>query len=285
MSVGRPLPPEAGDPSGEHYDPELPFLEALEREVRRGALRAARRHEAGSRRETVRQHVSSRQSRLSATNGYAATDRHDDRTERARRGGRTPLQGASRIARRSLTLVALLCLIGASAFGASAILSGGPSNPTVVHQGPFALVASGDAGSDRWSLRLYRREADLCRVLVVAEVESSRCAPAPGAGAFAATSVVSPLRRYVFGVAGSEVARVTLRVGDATQSLATRAPNRTSARNADLPAGVRWFVAVLNRPTDGSDPAAFVRGLDTSGRPLGPIRTSCVETDEPQSCR
>jgi hypothetical protein len=269
--------PEA-EPAGHSYDPELPFLEALEREVRRKALRAARRSGASQR---------PRPDTLvaEALPDRALPDRPPGGARRPRRGARRSLQGAPRIARRSLTLVTLLCLIGASAFGASKILSAGAHNPTVVQQGPFALVASGHAGTDGWSLRLYRRAGDLCRVLVVAETESSRCAPAPGPRAFATTSLVSPLRRYVFGVTGNEIAHVSVHVGNSMRTVATFAPNATATRGAGLPAGVRWYIAVLSRPTHGSDPTAYVSGLDPSGRTLGPVRISCVEAAEPQPCR
>jgi hypothetical protein len=238
------LYPDAEPP----YDPELPFLEALEREVHRSALRAAHLH----------------------------TRTHARRVERSEPGG------ISRIARRSLTLVALICLIGASAFGAGEILSGSAPNPNVVRQGPLVTVASGHAGADAWSLRLYRRDADLCRVLVVAENESSHCAPAPRAQSLAATSVVSPLRRYVFGVSGNDVAQVSVSVGSSTQTVATHALHVGAA---GLSRGVRWFMAVLDRPAGASNPPAVVRGIDTEHRALGPARVSCVETGEAESCR
>jgi hypothetical protein len=237
------------------YDSELPFLEVLEREVRRNALRAARPR---------------------ARSRAGRVERSMERSGPSR---------VSRITRRSLTLVALICLIGASAFGADRIFSGGAPNPNVVHQGPLVAVASGHAGPDAWSLRLYRREADVCRVLVVAETESSRCAPAPGARSLAATSVVSPLRRYVFGLSGDGVARVSVRVGSSTQTVATHALDTARVGAAGLPDGVRWFVAVLERPAGATNPPALVRGIDAEHRTLGPARVSCVETSEAESCR
>ena len=244
------LYPDAEPP----YDPELPFLETLEREVHRNALRAARP-------------PISRRGRT-----------HARQVER-------PGSGISRIARRSLTLVALICLIGASAFGAEEIFSGSAPDPNVVHQGPLVTVASGHAGADVWSLRLYRREADLCRVLLVAETESSRCAPAPAVRSLALTSVVSPQRRYVFGVSGDDVAQVSVRVGSSTQTVATHELDAARAGAAGLSGGMRWFVAVLNRPAGASNPPAVVRGVDAEHRALGPARMSCVETGEAESCR
>jgi hypothetical protein len=264
------LPPT--DPPESVYDPELPFLEALEREVRRNALRAARRHEAHAQHAAGTGVMSSRQP---APLPAKRSRERDDATFR----------GVSRIARRSLILVVLLFLIGASAYGAREILSGGSSNLTVVRQGPFLLLGNGHVGDDRWSLSLYRREEELCRVSVVGQNESSRCSPAPGGTSVALTSVVSPLRRYVFGVTGDDVAQVSLRTGSHAQIVSTRAPDAPRARAAGLPAGTRWFIAILNRPAGNSNPPVLVRGLDAKSRPLGPARFSCVETAEPQQCR
>jgi hypothetical protein len=237
------------DPPEGTYDPELPFLAVLERDVRRSALRAARHHE---------------------------------RCKRPHAGA--PARGASRIARRSLTLVALLCLIGASAYGAREALSGGTPNLAVTRQGPFVLLSSGHIGADHWSLRLYRREGELCRELVVSDNESSRCAAATGDQAVTATSVVSPLRRYVFGVAGSEVAQVSVHAGATVRVVSTHELDAAHARAAGLPVRVRWFLAILARPTDNSDPPALVQGLGNRGHALGPALLSCVETNEQQQC-
>jgi hypothetical protein len=238
------------DPPEAAYDPELPFLAALEREVRRNALRAAHGHEGRIRlRSPVHGH------------------------------------GASRMVRRSLTLVALLCLIGASAYGAREALSGSTPNLAVTHRGPFALLSSGHAGTDRWSLQLYHREGELCRELAVAGNESSRCAPAVGAQSVATTSVVSPLRRYVFGVAGSEVAQVSVHAGATVRVLPTHELAAAHARAAGLPVGVRWFLAILDRPTGNLNPPALIRALDAQGHTLGPAHLSCVETNEQQQCR
>jgi hypothetical protein len=275
MSADESFNPQPGSVGPHHpYDPELPFLGSLEREIRHKATRAARSADTprGRSRGPASAHTT------------APYGRSAQRPARER-GDRASLPGASRIARRSLTLVALLCLIGASAFGASQILSGRSNDPAVVRQGPLALVASGHAGPDSWTLRLYRRGGDLCRVLVVAEAEASRCATAPAAGAVAVTSMVSPLRRYVFGVTGREVPQVSVRVAKLTRTVPTRAAADPSARAAGLPSGVRWFLVALPRPTHGSDPAALVRAVDTQRRPHGPTHVSCVETAEPRSCR
>jgi hypothetical protein len=272
MSTGSPPidPPEGA------YDPELPFLEALEREVRRNALRAARRHEARARHGAGMGMGSTGELAPSSTVSRTRDVPHD--------GGR-PLRGASRIARRSLILVVLLCLIGASAYGAREVFSGGGPNLTVARQGPSALLATGHSGADSWWLRSYKREGDLCRVLVVSgSSESSRCAPAPGPRSVSSTSMVSPSRRYVFGMAGGDVARVSVRVGGSTLVVPTHAPNSARARAAALGSGVRWFLAILDRPSGNSNPPALVRGLDARGHALGAASVSCVESAEPQQC-
>jgi hypothetical protein len=261
------------DPPESAYDPELPFLAALEREVRRNALRAARRHEARARRGTP---AGLEPAAARASSSHSAVARHLHNR---------PLRGASRVARRSLTLVALLCLIGASAYGAHAVFSGGTPNLAVIPQGPIALLAEGHAGSDSWSLRLYRREGKLCRVLTVAQSESSRCAPAPGAQSVASTSVVSPQRRYVFGVTGGDVAQVSVRTGGFAQVVPTHASDTAGVHAAGLPSGVRWFLVILSRPAGNSSPPAVVRGLDAKHHTLGSAGVSCVETAEQQQCR
>jgi hypothetical protein len=272
MSTGSP----PIDPPEGTYDPELPFLEALEREVRRNALRAARRHEARARHSA---------GMSMGSNGELAPSSTITRTRDVSHGSGRPLRDASRIARRSLTLVVLLCLIGASAYGAREVFSGGGPNLTVVHQGPPTLLATGHTDGDSWSLRSYNREGDLCRVLVVSgSSESSRCAPAPHPQSVSSTSMVSPSRRYVFGVAGDDVAQVSVRVGRSILVVPIHAPNSTRARATGLGSGARWFLAILNRPTGNANPPALVRGLDARGRALGSASVSCVESSEPQQC-
>jgi hypothetical protein len=286
------------------YDPDLPFLEALEREVHSNALRAAhRRKRSHETRSTAAWLTTARGTaarsgsrsdpleRTDAANPVSMNKRMqrdwmatEPVHKRVLKDTRPGIGAAPRIARRSLTLVALICLIGASAFGAGKILSGTAPNPSVVHQGPIVSVASGQAGSDRWSLRLYRRDSDLCRALVVTETEASHCAPAPGVGALAVTSVVSPLRRYVFGVSGSDVTDVSMRVGTSTLTVPTHSLD-TSSLHAGLPAHIRWFVAILKRPADAYNPPALVHGIEAKHGASETTHMSCVETVEAQSCR
>jgi hypothetical protein len=271
------------------YDPELPFLYELEREVRRHSERAARARgdsnvgmvSPTAKQSSARSHPASSARRHSHATGHtphAPAPLHARRT----RGLLPPMP--MRVARRSLTLVVLLCLIGVSAYGASQVFSSGTSNPTVVHQSTFVLVAAGHAGSDAWSLRLYTRGGDLCRVLVAAENESSRCAPSPGPRALGVTSLVSPLRQYVYGITGGEIARVVVRTGGATATVTTHAPDSARARGAGLPASTRWFIAVLPRPAGDADPPALAQGLNTAGHATGPVRVACAQTAQSQAC-
>lgn len=268
------------------HDSELPFLDVLEQDIRRTAERAAIRHEQ-------RHHLSfvgQRPAASPAPGGQRALARGhlSEQTSAApaappRRGGELP-RTSMRIARRSLTLVALLCLIGASAYGASEVFSNGATDPLAATRGAFALVASGHPGSDSWTLRLYMRGGELCRVLSVAETEASQCAGTPAPDSLEATSLQSPSRRYVFGVAGSAVARVHIRVAGRRQTIATSSPSAHQERVADLPTHVRYYLFSLPRASAPTSPAALVEGVGRDGHALGKPVPSCPETGEPGRC-
>jgi hypothetical protein len=281
------LPPE-GPQEEDPYDPELPFLSALEREVARSAERAARTAhmwQAPGRAEP-RPHGSRREPPHAAIQPQAHTHTHPQPPiaprHGARLGGRQ--RAGARIARRSLTLVALLCLLGASAFGAREALSGGgPSSPLAARRGTLVRVARGGDGAERWTLDAYRLGNELCRVLVVAGTEGSRCAPSPAPAALTVTDLLGPQRRYVFGTAGAQVASVAVQSGGESLRVPTAALTPALARTGRLPARARYFVAVLPRET-GPDPPARVRGLDGGRRPVGAPFTVCVENAEPSQC-
>ncbi|HEY2536287.1 MAG TPA: hypothetical protein VGI24_04810 [Solirubrobacteraceae bacterium] len=279
------------------YDPELPFLVDLEREVRREAQRVAdvrsragREHERRGRAggETpapasiprrVRGHTDAEPSRAPTT-AYTARD------GRSRRGSQSQ-RASARVARRSVTLIALLCLIAASAYGAHRVLSPGAGdgpNPAYVSQGAFVLAARSGAGEESWSLRLYRRGNELCRVLAVAQSEASRCTPAPGPRTLTMTSVSSPHTRYLFGVAGTQVAQVSVHAGKATRTVPTRTPDLAQIRAGELPAHTRYFVAALTRPAGTPDPPARVLGLNAAGHPVGAAQIDCGQSTDPRRC-
>jgi hypothetical protein len=256
-----PSPPEASPPES-WYDAELPFLQALEREVARSAERAARERpgSASPQRPPARIQGGSHRHRGSHT-----------RTSR-------------RVMRRALTLVALLGLLGASAYGTREALSGAGSNPSVLRRGAFVLVAHGLAGSESWSLQAYRLGPNLCRALLATGSEGSRCSPAPTLGAVDVTSSVGALQRYVFGVTGPRIAWVAVRAGGTVRTVRTQALSPALARRTGLPPRARYFVAVFARPYGAPDPPALVRGLDSARRRVGAPLASCIEGEEPRRC-
>jgi hypothetical protein len=252
------LPPETRPP----YDPELHFLETLEREVARSAERAARaNHGRASKGPTTQPPAR----RPGAEHGWHVRDT-----------GR-------RIARRSVTLVALACLIGASAFGAREALSGSGASQIAPHRGAFALVARGGS-AESWTLRAYRLGSALCRALVVAGNQGSRCAPPPAARGLSVTDVLGPQRQYVVGVAGRRIAAIAVRSSGAVRLIHTFTLDRAVARRGGLPARTRYFVAILPRLIARADPPVRVRALDDRQRPIGAPLTVCVENTEPSQC-
>jgi len=261
------------------YDPELDFLVKLEREVTRRAT-AAYEMRARAERAKARRSAGKRDRDAVAAERRAARGGHGALRAGSRRGDGLRLTGG-RVARRSLTLVALLCLIGASAFGAGRILDATRSSPADPHRSALVAVASGRSGSDRWSLGVYKRGGELCRVLVVADGEYSRCSLPPRSRGLAAASALSPTRRYVYGVSGQSVARVLVSAGEQAGAVATRA---IGPSDGVLPRGTRWFVAVLTRPTGEPDPRALVRAVSAEDRPLGRPVSECAEATESLNC-
>jgi hypothetical protein len=258
-----PLPPEASPPE-RWYDAELPFLQALEREVARGAQRAG---------QAPREQRAQRPRRPPA---------RIQRSSHTRRGSHA--RTTTRMARRALTLVALLCLLGASAFGAREALSGAGSNPSVVSRGAFVLVAHGVAGAESWSLQAYRLGPDLCRVLLAPGSEGSSCSPAPALGAVEVTSSIGALQRYVFGVTGPRIAWVAVRASGTVRRVRTRALSPARARRAGLPPNARYFVAAFTRPYGAPDPPVLVSGLDSARRRVGALLASCIEGEDSRQC-
>lgn len=255
--------PEASPPE-DWYDAELPFLQALEHEVARSAERAA---------QAPRERPASTPPRSPARIRRGSYER---------RGSHT--RTTTRVARRVLTLVALLGLLGASAFGAREALSGAGASPVDVRRGEFALVAHSIAGSESWSLEAYRLGADLCRVLLAPGSEGSRCSAAPPPGTVDVTSTIGALQRYVFGVTGPRIAWVAVRSGSVARTIRTRALSPARARRAGLPLSARYFVTVFARPYGAPDPPVLVRGLDSERRRVGAALVSCIEGEEPRQC-
>lgn len=266
------------------HDPELPFLEVLEQEVRRRAERATVHHQQRQRlsfvavdppRASIPQPCATG---MRERTNAPAPSRH--RRVAVRRGA---LHGPARMARRSLTLMALLCLVGATAYGAREVFSGAP-NPLDTRTGALTVVAAGTSDSDEWRLRLYMRGDELCRVLSVAETQASDCAPAPAAKSIQATTTQSPFHRYVFGVTGPAIKRVRVRIAASTWTVPTQAPSRQAQRTAGLPPQMRFYVETAARPGTGANPIATVEALSVAGTPLSKPVPSCLETGEPGHC-
>lgn len=254
------------------HDPELPFLDVLGQEVRRRAERAALIH------QQRHHHSFSGPSRLDGPRRASAAT-----TSRSARR-RDALHGPLRIARRSLTLMMLLCLIGASAYGASEVFSKATTSPLGGKPGAFAVVAAGGSGSEAWQLRLYARGNELCRTLEVSETEASDCATAPSPSGVEATSAESPSWRYLFGITGAKVMGVRVRVAGVSLAAPTRAPALSLVRADGLPSHMRYYVVALSRPDSSVDPRAEVEGLGPTGHPLGAPVPSCLETGESGRC-
>lgn len=267
------------------HDPELPFLDVLGQEVRRRAERAALVHQQRQHRSfsgTSRSDASITARRAGALDGPASATIAATPSRSTRR--RDAVRGSLRIARRSVTLMMLLCLIGASAYGASEVFSKAPASPLGGRPSAFAVVAAGGSGSETWQLRLYARSGELCRTLEVSETEASDCADAPSPTAVEATSAESPSRRYLFGIAGAKVMGVRVRVAGASVAAATHAPAPSLLRTDGLPSHVRYYVVAFARPDGGTDPRAEVEGLSATGRLLGAPVPSCLETGESGRC-
>lgn len=244
-----------------HYDPDLPFLAELEQRVRAAAEESERAHRA---------------SRRAASAAASASAK-----PRMRPMGRT----AARITRRTAILVALLCLVGATAFGARSVLFSSAPSPLTAGTGSFVSVASGRYGSDVWSMRLYTHAGELCRVLtVLPQEEASGCAPAPSSGVLNVSDVTSILRRYVFGVAGASVRSVSVHAGENVLMLPTHALDAGQARTLGVPPSTRYFMGVLRRPLDEPDPPAFVTGLSAARRRLGAVHVECIQEVDPPPC-
>jgi hypothetical protein len=241
--------------SAAHYDPELPFLAELEQHVRARAQQSERRRNA-----TTQAPATS--PRLSAFSPLAA-----------------------RMTRRTAILVGLLCLIGATALAAGTGLFTTAQSPVVNHQGAFVPVASGHDGGEHWTLRLYIRNGQLCRTLVVSgQAEASRCAPNPAAGSIGVTSLLGAQHSYLFGVAGSHVRAVRVRADSSTLTVKTRAIGGERARAAGLPSSARYFVAILTRPLGAEDPLALLSALGIAHRQIGKPHLTCLQEAGPPPC-
>jgi hypothetical protein len=242
------------------YDPELPFLADLERHVHARAEEVARARSKAPRR--------AHRSALRAGSSRELS----------------PL--AARMTRRTAILAGLLLMLGASAFGAGALLfNGDQQSPLANRQGASVVVARGPHGSEEWTLSLYTRNGELCRALIVTgQAEASRCAAAPAAGALGVSTLQSARHGYVFGVAGSRVRAVRVRVGTATLSVETHALTGQRAHAAGLPPVTRYYLALLPRALGGEASLASVTGVDPANHLIGRPHLACLQEAGPPPC-
>lgn len=184
-----------------------------------------------------------------------------------------------RIGRRAAVVLVLVCLVGGVAFAA---LRGGRSGGDA-HTAPALL---GRAGDGAWSFSAYRDEGRLCTVFVPRGGElSGSCGAAPEGGRLRAGSAIAGGHRYVFGVAGPGVARVSASLGETRATRATaagagraRAPvDRSAAGDAGFPAGDGWFVLDLGPVAAAGRPAApaVVTPFTRHGHRAGPPYVDC----------
>jgi len=236
------------------YDPGLPFLAELEGRV----------HDfAKAHLETATQTARSPIPRTPAP-------------RRARRSS------PARLVRRTAILVALLCLLGASAFGAGAVLFTGALNPPAPHQSRSVTIANGFSGSTHWSLRVYTRAGQVCSELIIlSQQEVSRCAPRPADAALESTGLAGITHSYLFGLVGSRVRNVDVAAGRDSATVATRALGKRS--HLDIPASTRWFIAVVPRSPGPVIHSATLTARDADLHLLG-RRHTCLGEDGPPGC-
>jgi hypothetical protein len=196
-----------------------------------------------------------------------------------RRSGERGAQ-ARRVGRRAAIVLVLLCLVGGVAFAA---FRGGGSGG----QGHTSPALLGEDAGGAWTLSAYRDRGRLCTVFLPEGGElSGNCGAVPGGGRVRAGSAVAGGHRYVFGVAGPEVARAAVSLAEEGLTPASRrtggAPvrrpvDRDAAKDAGLPAGDGWFVLDLGPVGRGRGAAApaVVVPLTGHGRRAGPPYVDC----------
>jgi hypothetical protein len=219
------------------------------------------------------------------TSATAPADEPDRHTARRRlpatpsRATRERRSQARRVGRRTVILLVLVCLVGGAAFAA---LRGGSTDHG--HTSPTQL---GRADDGTWTFSTYRDEGKLCTVFVPKGGElSGSCGDTPAPGHVRAGSAVAGGRRYVFGVTGPGVARVTTTLDESGEDRATwttaggsvRPPlDRAAASGAGFPAGDGWFVVDLG-PVSATGQAAapaVVTPFTRHGHRTGPAYVDC----------
>jgi hypothetical protein len=190
---------------------------------------------------------------------------------------------ARRITRRAAIVLVLLCAVGGVAF--AALRAGEGGSGAAHHTAPTQL---GRAVDGAWRFSAYRDEGRLCTVLVPRGGElSGNCGAAPQRGEVRTDSAIENGRRYLFGVAGTGVARVTVASGSSsgdtgdiwrTAGVGVRKPvDRAAASDAGFPAGDGWFAVDLGPSGRGAEARApaIVTPLDARGHRAGAPYVDC----------
>jgi hypothetical protein len=219
----------------------------------------------------------------------AAADRRPDRHATRRRASPSPSARprersvqARRIGRRAAIVLLLVCLVGGVAFAA---LRGGGGSGGQAHTAPALLGR--DAGG-AWSFSVYRDEGRLCTVFVPRGGElSGNCGTVPDGGHVRAGSAIVAGTRYIFGIAGPRVDRVTAALaevggvpkaaGGKTGASRIRQPvDRDAASAAGFPVGNGWFVLDLGPVKGvGHGAPAVVTPFTRHGHRAGPAYVDC----------
>jgi hypothetical protein len=166
-------------------------------------------------------------------------DRGRRRRERAPLAARLPFPTGRRILGRALAAGALAGVVGATALATKSV---------VVHGGAEAPRTLQRAGDHEVVLRHHRGR--WCLDVTYAGGVASRCFATPGGSGLAPLSAVVPGGRAVVGLAGPDVARVTVRRSGRSAVVATHAV-------AGAPR-LRWFAAELGPVAHEARHAAVV---------------------------
>lgn len=201
---------------------------------------------------------------------------------RPRRSAPTPpapnpsrLEFTGRVTRRSVVLVALLCLLAGVAFAQFGTEGGPPA-----HTRPDLLGESMGA-----AVSAYRDEDRLCLLVDAgAPAPSAECGFDLADAGLRVTSVLVAGRRFVAGISGRDVQAVQVAVDGHRRRVATHPPlDPEGAAVAGVPAGVRWFAASVGVGV-GRAPARLL-ALGHRGRRIGAVILDCSLRIVGRPCR
>ena len=197
--------------------------------------------------------------------------------------GRGRLRAPALVVRRALVLVALVSLVGASALAGRAVID--PARPAP-SSGPAPLAGGGSG--EPWQLEEYLHDGALCYALFVAGSATSACVERPVYELTVhAISALSSARRFVVGITGERVRQVLVRVGHRALVRPTHplAPATRAHAHVGLPAGQRWFVAILPGEDRTQAAPALVTPRDGRGGALAAATLDCSLGAQSAICR